>query len=199
MNDFVADTTEALEPVMVETEKTGETEQRSLPVRHGNGQAELVRRSTMALFEALDPRRQRGRAHCQGKRRACSTCGKGQLHAGRGWVTCADPAPACCSSSMSRSGTLPSVTTLSWRQTTGSPSGTAWGRAQRTLARGSHCTSLFWLSAWTASSWRIEQSNSLLGDGCPVKRGRAWPWANLRSEQQPTTDTEVSGGGGDWC
>ena len=60
MNDFVADATEALEPEMVDTGKTGktgETEQRSLPVRHGNGQAELVRRTTMALFEALDPRR----------------------------------------------------------------------------------------------------------------------------------------------
>ena len=51
----MADASEALEPEMVETGKTGETEQRSLPVSHGNGQAELVRRTTMALFEALDP------------------------------------------------------------------------------------------------------------------------------------------------
>ena len=52
----MADATAALEPEMVETGKTGETEQRFLPVSHGNGQAELVRRTTMALLEALDPR-----------------------------------------------------------------------------------------------------------------------------------------------
>ena len=105
---------------MVETGKTGETEQRSLPVSHGNGQAELVRRTTMAMFEALDPAgigavptaKVRGGLAQPVRRMNCM-----QAEAGLPVLTLLRPAAAqACRA-----------------ETTSSPSGTAWGRAQRTL------------------------------------------------------------------